>query len=602
MNFKENEVVKNKLLRIIDHASTTSRRPLTQERMLEFDRDFSDFVFNDWHVSNIKRDLERIAENYNLFKKAESYKDNYQKSKEMLDYIKSFHQHDDMSGIIDEYSVTGNFSVYMEWLEFAQKHGYESKHNPDTFLKDLKDAATEINDAHYIIKDLSESLTLITGSKKNHRYTMALIEEYKSEYENNIKDQLSYMRNINQNSRKFVDTLEIMKFDIYNMKNTLMSQFPDMFEPIAKRFCEFKDNDDNSVSNFLKVKEFDDKIDTRLEFKGQKTSDVVIFKDGSMAIKIDETYSYTTDYAEFKNLKWNLFDSSIGYLSRKKPKIAEFFKAYVEDSDIDNIIDVLDTHQQYSDVITRANVDILKLKDKSLEAVDDMFNKIIIDHNINNYTKSILSKKYYDLLTPEVSKVFKILYETSVTKQDLQEYVGKKLAAIKTPEEFLAYMTKVKEHFTGFSEEALSAKLKGLDIKPTYAKNGVVVFHVKNFEESNKLGSVSWCISRNKTYFNDYTNDGSRQYFMYDFNKGEDDRESMVGFTIYKDGGIRASHWKNDDNFGFNHVYPELHLEVLKEDLKEFNLSEKYKKELKEKHQINFEPEKQSIKKIGPSI
>lgn len=602
MHFKENEVVKNKLIDIMDHASQTQRRPLTQERMLEFDRDFSDFVFNDWHVSNMKRDLEKIAENYNLFKKAESYKDNYQQSRDMLNFIKSFHQHDDISGIVDEYSVNGNFSVYTEWLEFAKKHGYKSQHAPEEFLRDLKDSSDELNNAHYIIKNLSESLTLITGSKKNHKYVMALIEEFKSEYENTIKDQLSYMRTINQNSRKFVDTLELMKFDIYNMKNTLMSQFPDMFEPIAKRFCEFKENDDNSVSNFLKVKEFDDKIKTRIEFKGQNTSDIILFKDGSMAIKINEDYINMIDYKEFRNVKQDLLDSSIGYLSRKKPKIAEFFKAYIEDSSIDDIIDVLDTYQQYSDVITRANVDVLKLNGKSLEVVDDTFNKIILDHNVNNYTKSILSKKYAELLTPETSKVFKTLYENSVTKQDLQEYVGRKLAAIKTPEEFLAYMIKVKEHFTGFSDEALSAKLKGLDIKPTYAKDGIVIFHVKNFEESNKLGSVSWCISRNKSYFNDYTNNGSRQYFMYDFNKSEEDRESIIGFTIYKDGSIRASHWKNDDNFRFGSQYPELHLEVLKEDLKEFNLNEKYKKELQEKHQIEFEVEKHTVKKTGPKI
>jgi hypothetical protein len=256
------------------------------------------------------------------------------------------------------------------------------------------------------------------------------------------------------------------------------------------------------------------------------------------------------------------------------------------------IIPVMDTYQHYNDVITRSGINVLQMTDKSLEAVDDSMNEVIRQHKLKQYIHSILSKKYEHLLTPEATSVFKILYDTGVTKQALQDYVGKKIAALKTPEEFLEYVNKVKSHFSGFTPDALSAKLEGNGIIPCIDKDGVVVFHVKNFDLSKKLGSASWCISRTSSYFDDYTEQGARQYFMYDFNQNESSVDSMIGFTVRLDGTVSASHLKNDDSFNFDSKYKELHLEVLKNDFDAFKLCDEFSKIMKEKYNLGNYVEK----------
>lgn len=239
---------------------------------------------------------------------------------------------------------------------------------------------------------------------------------------------------------------------------------------------------------------------------------------------------------------------------------------------------------------------------ENLRSVDDIFNAVILEHKVNQYIGSILSKKYEHLLTDESRSIFKSLYETGVSKQSLQTFIGKKLAALKTPEDFFDYVEKVKIHFSSFNEESLNAKLLGVDIKPTYSKDGVVIFHVDNFDKSSKLGSVSWCIARTESYFNGYTNNGSRQYFMYDFNKKEEDNTSMVGVTLYKDGTIRASHLKNDDDFRFLDNYSKLHLEIIKNDFEHFKLTESLSKTMLEKYNLSSEVKEINNKKIGPTI
>lgn len=177
----------------------------------------------------------------------------------------------------------------------------------------------------------------------------------------------------------------------------------------------------------------------------------------------------------------------------------------------------------------------------------------------------------------------------------LYKIISEKDCGFKNTRRILSYVTNVKDHFSGFSQDALKIKLEGNGIKPCYDKDGIVIFHVENFEMSKKLGSVSWCIARSEYHFDNYTDSDSRQYFMYDFNKKESDNTSMVGFTLYQSGGVSASHLKNDDDFDFSSKYNTLHLEVLKNDFKLFKLDKEYSKIMKEKY--NLGNDKETLKK-----
>lgn len=605
MHFKENEQVREDLEKIDDHFSTISRRSLTTEQLLGFKREVPNFVINWNFISELKNDLTSLV--IVKDKIDEIIKDPYsiQQINLLSDSIKKpYFQLDDTNGVIDKRYVNGQMSIYKEWVDFAEQHGVSSSLDFNELKQGLTESAIFFKKAGMVVKDLSKTVKEINNNKRNTRYIQGLVDDFKEVYNEKIEYADSFFMSINEEVSKYESILYKMTIDIETLKDQVKEKSPEVMLTMAHKFCNSQSTNVTDISNFLKSKDFDDLIEARVQLKGQSKPDNILFKDGSYACADKGEYFHTISPIFYYNQLHDLHDSVIGHLSRKKPKIASFFKNFIADEKIVDLIPVLDTYQQYSDVINRAGLNIFEMSNKSMEVVDDRFNAIILEHKTNQYVGSILSNKYEHLLSDEARDMFKILYETGVTKQSLQDYIGKKIAALKTPEEFLEYVTRVKDHFSGFSEDALSVKLEGNGIVPCYNKDGIIIFNVESFDISKKLGSASWCISRDDYYFNGYTDQGSRQYFMYDFNKKETDNTSMIGFTLKQNGTVRASHLKNDDDFKFLDKYSELHLEVLKNDFKEFKLNEEYSKVMKEKYNLEKDSgkNKKNVKTIGQKI
>lgn len=592
MHFKENELVKDSLKKIDDHFTQLQRYDLTQEQVLGFTQNSQQFIANHSFIVLIKNDFERLAGAYDS---VTAYLQSQQTMTDINSFIKSLNKgylsFDHESGYLDKKFVNGQMALYKEWLDLAQSYGVQPKQDFNALKKELTDVAVFFKKAGVIIKDLGETFEKMKDNQRNLPYVQALINDFKEFFDDNVGASRNFTFNINKNLRQYQDIISSMRKEMDYLKDSLLEKNPESMKSMAHKFCDSQSTDDSDISSFLKSKNFDDLIETRVQFKGQSRSDSILFKDGSYAYIENGTYLHTISHFDYFGQKNELEDSAINYLLRKKPKVAAFFNRFLDDAEnIGNIIPVMDSYQQYSDVITRSGINILQLEYKSLEAVDDIMSDVIRQHKVNQYVNSILSKKYEHLLSPEAHDIFKIMYDAGVTKQTLQDYVGKKIAAHKTPEDFLDYIIKVKNHFSGFSHEALSSKLNGNGIVPTYDKDGVVIFHVENFDLSKKLGSASWCISRSSNYFEDYTDNNARQYFMYDFNKDESSRNSMIGFTLNLDGRVSASHLKNDDSFEFDKDYKDLHLEVLKNDFESFKLDNEYAKIMKEKYNLgNYE-------------
>jgi hypothetical protein len=602
MHFKENESVKDSLGIIEKHFNQVSKRDITQEMFLGFTRDTPNFVINRGFVSQIKSDFTSVVTAYETIK--EKFNETSSNS-EILDIAESFTRGyftlDDTGGVIDKRLVNGQMSMYKEWVDFAKSNGITSQENFDEFKQVLTDCSVFFKKASLTVKDLSDTIKEIRDNKRNGPYVRALIQDFIEVFNDKVVSQNDFFMNINKNVSRYENVLYKMTIDIETMKENIKKQTPEVMKTMANKFCDSQIDTDNDISNFLKSKDFDHLITTRVQLKGQSRPDSILFLDGSYAYVDNGQYRHTLSEYDYFDSRKELHESAIGHLSRKKPKVATFFKRFIEDSESAvDIIPVLDTYQQYGDVVARSGINVLQMTDKSMEAVDDSINEVVLEHKLNQYVNSILSNKYQHLLTPEARDMLKIIYEAGVNKQSLQNYVGKKIAALKTPEEFLEYVTKVKDHFSGFTHNALSTKLEGNGIKPCYDKDGIVIFHVENFETSKKLGSPSWCISRTSNYFEDYTDNGARQYFMYDFNEKETSNNSMIGFTIKKDGSVLASHLKNDDDFKFLTNYSALHLEVLKNDFNVFKLNDEYSKVMKEKY--NLGDYKEKPKKTGLKI
>ena len=90
-----------------------------------------------------------------------------------------------------------------------------------------------------------------------------------------------------------------------------------------------------------------------------------------------------------------------------------------------------------------------------------------------------------------------------------------------------------------------------LDYEIKIVENNVVLLSVKDFDTIQKLAkNTNWCISKNKSYWNQYTQGRSNliQYLLFNFNCKEDDLLSIVGFTVQANKGIIYAHDFSNNN------------------------------------------------------
>ena len=85
------------------------------------------------------------------------------------------------------------------------------------------------------------------------------------------------------------------------------------------------------------------------------------------------------------------------------------------------------------------------------------------------------------------------------------------------------------------------------DCKVVYDNDNIVVLDVPSFKSSKILcgnGRTGWCLTREERYFNQYAKDSSttHQYFVFNFNRPEDDELAHIGFTVRKGSGICYAH------------------------------------------------------------
>jgi hypothetical protein len=107
---------------------------------------------------------------------------------------------------------------------------------------------------------------------------------------------------------------------------------------------------------------------------------------------------------------------------------------------------------------------------------------------------------------------------------------------------------------------------------------------INNYEASKALGSGSWCISRHESHFDSYAGKADKlQFFVFDYTKESNDKMSMIGITLNKDGTHSAAHIKNDDPlYAKDNKFLALQKTIITENMHLFELSESMKKKLKE--------------------
>ncbi len=477
---------------------------------------------------------------------------------------------------------------FTQWSVFADKAGIDYSRNlsrieelermNDVLILPYKRTINFIEEVRLLAPYLVKS-----KNTPNHETYTDMLAELKDDYRDILTD-ISFVDYFKTIKNDIINYIDEFKQILDSLVDQIQEVNPEILSTISSQYVQDINKVNSGVSEFLISKSFDDKIKAIIELEdNQKIQAYVVFDDESIAVKRRGefvTINKKEDLEQsFKDLKHSIITSKL----KKRPNIAKFFIQLTEDNPyFDKCILAMDTFINNEQILKNMKMDFNQFKHRSFEVIDDYMNDLINQHKLKQYANSIISNKYKHLLSDDALESFKVLKELNISEQKLQQFVGKKLASIATPEEFETYLEKVIDQFSGFSHSSISSRLEDKNIKPVYDEDNVLVFPVKTYADSKDLGSVSWCIVRNESYFDSYTIDNQKQYFLYDFNKNERENTSMIGFTLTEDGEFHTQHLKNDDYFKVNQRLQDIANRIMYENKDEFVLSEIKLKQLNE--------------------
>lgn len=492
-----------------------------------------------------------------------------------------------LATIADESSVEySDLTERLDRLIIASKSSFSFMSKMANFIHEYVELETYLKESQYNPDELSLYLEDLTDLLERNKQVIAMNFDY-FDYNSVIATQI----------KEFKMLKEDMLFRIKIKR-------PDAFFNMSNFYHNEISQHSGDLATFMLDKKYEDTIEKRITLtKSQKIQDFIVFSDDSVCYKKGGEYHLIKNKEEHREIFSELEHSIIGYQLRKKPKVANYIsKIYNESGDginpvgkLTNVLIVINTYLNNEQILKNMKMDLSVFENKSFEAIDDHMNELINKHKLTQYANSILSNKNKHFLTEKSLEHFKILMDSGVSKSVIQNLVGKKMAAIHTSEEFDKYLEKVIEHVSGFNEEILMEKLNSNNIKSAYHENNVVVFEIDTFEQSKIFGSPSWCISRNDYYFNEYKSEGSKQYFLYDFNRSEKDNESMIGFTVRTDGSMSTQHAKNDDYHRVDDFLEKIVNKILYTQQDNYNLDHKTLKKLNEEFNIKT---KKNVNKV----
>lgn len=456
-------------------------------------------------------------------------------------------------------------------------------------IQDLEDVNSKLLTPVRRSVDYTSELSLLvpylvkTKNSDAHQPYQEMLEELNQEYkdvlsETHFPEVLAMLQT--ENNKNIIE----FKVILDDLLERIREQSPEVVATMSTKYTKELNNSSGDISQFLLDKTFDEDILTSIKLEDhQKVQAYLVFKDNSIAVKQKGVFKEIDTMDDLDETFNALKESIVSFKLKKRPQIAKFFIALIkENGQFDKGLLAIETFIKNEQILKNMKMDLNAFKEKNFEALDDYMNSLIDTYKLNQYANSILSNKNKHLLTDNCLSSFKILRNMEVSETQLQDIIGKKMAAIKTSEEFENYLTKVVGQFTGFNHEALSSKLDRAGITPVYDEGDVVVFPVKEYKDSKSLGSPSWCIVRNDSYFDSYTSHNQKQYFLYDFNKTEKENDSLIGFTLTENGDFHTQHLRNDDYFNVNTQLQDIANKIMFNNKDEFKLSPEKLKALDE--------------------
>lgn len=354
----------------------------------------------------------------------------------------------------------------------------------------------------------------------------------------------------------------------------------------------------SAITKFIKDKEGliheDETISYILKTEqAPKYKNAIFFNDNSFLLegKDGNLKTYQNHIVAKKDIN-AYFNNYIDFKLRKQPTIRSLFKNVYE-YDYLNCFKVIDSYLQYEDILKVNGFDLKEQMaiNQSFERIDDIIHHTVDNHQLKKYAHSIASNKYRELYNDASYMVIKELMDIGIPEKDLQDHIGKKIAAYKTPEEFNEALTKYLNTYNHFTPQQILHKASMAGSACVLNEDDLIVLRIKSFDESNKMGSASWCISRSSHYYNSYTSDKSKQYFIYDFKQESTRRDSMIGVTITHSGEYQAAHLKDDTMYYQDEKLNKIIQKIINNDVADYHpdvIEAITNKKEKEKNNLSF--------------
>lgn len=471
----------------------------------------------------------------------------------------------------------------------------------NNYIKEVKDTKITFK----TLTDISKTLVTLNGVleslNSDNDYSYKHSEKRVAVINKKIADQKQEIKHLKASLSSTIDKLPAVMESAAKIKE-LFQAMDDNAEPkfksnLAIKFIKNQERKEDLVSaiqskivSFLQDKLSEDDIVDRYEFtKGQKNEEVLIFKDGSIATLKHGVYvTPEMKYGAYKELSEEISKDVASFLLRKKPKLIQPFiqKMAQENYNVNGLYIAINSFIKNEQILKNYHFDVLEELSKAnrLEYFDDAIDKVRRTHEQNMLAASIFTGRYKELYDKKSADYIKSLYELKVTKEDLQDNIGKKMAGFKTSAEVNEALKKYVNSLQEFEADATINKAAKFDTNVALHTEDMVILKINNYEASKALGSGSWCISRHESHFDSYAGSKDKlQFFVFDYTKESNDKLSMIGITLNTDGTHSAAHIKNDDPlYASDKKFLALQKTIIKENMHLFELSDSMKKKLKE--------------------
>lgn len=484
----------------------------------------------------------------------------------------------------------------------------------NNYINEVKSTVIIFDELKEMQKSLETLNKVLEGLNSEDEYSYKYSDKRANVINGKISAQQEEMKTLKETLKSTVDKLPSVQESFEKLKE-LLQEMDQNAEPkfktnLATKFIKNQERKEDlmgaiqsKIVSFLQDKISEDDIIDRYEFtKGQKNEEVIIFKDKSIVTLKQGVYvTPEFKYGAYKELSEEISRDVASFLLRKKPAYVQPFikKMATENYNVNGMYIAINSFIKNEQILKNYQFDVLAelKKAKNLESFDDAVDKVRRQHEENLLAASIFTGRYKELYDKKATEHIKTLYELKVTKDDLQDNIGKKMAGFKTSAEVNEALKKYVNSLQEFEADATINKASKFDTNVALHTEDMVILKVNNFEASKALGSGSWCISRHESHFESYAGSKDKlQFFVFDYTKESNDKLSMIGITLNKDGSHSAAHVKNDDAlYSSDNKFLKLQQTIIEGNMELFELSDSMKKKLKEMNNTPIS-EKKKIK------